>query len=246
MNYKVIPFEYIGLDRAAEILNCNHSDFIHWWKERKIELFIELDCVEDSVLLSKADAGNNEMKAVEFKEPKMASEALYSDEYNLSNQCNEFYVNNIHKNKVSGVTRLSGIASGLWQASREITKIIINDKKIPHAFHVESYKNDMELLIGSALPLNKGDLRILKKDMVAVQDILIGKGDDIGSIDSTMLLRLLSLVLEVTTSSASSKRPKITQEYIASSIDELNIAGLKQNSVNKIFAMANKSMKSTE
>lgn len=246
MSYKVIPFEYIGLDRAAEILNCNYFDFIHWWKERKIELFIELDGVEDSVLLSKADTDNNEMKAVEFKEPKMASEALYSDEYNLSNQCSEFYVNNIHKNKISSVTQLSGIASGLWKASHEITKLIINDKEIQYAFHVKSYKNDMELLIGDGLSLSKGDLRILKKDMVAVQDMLIGKGDDIDSIDSAMLLRLLSLVLKVTTSPASSKRPKITQEYIASSIDELNIAGLKQNSVNKIFAMANKLIKSME
>lgn len=241
MNYKVIPFEYIGLDRAAEILNCNHSDFIHWWKERKIELFIELDCVEGSVLLSKADVGNNEMKAVEFKEPKMASEALYSDEYNLSNQYNEFYVNNIHKNKVSGVTRLSGVASGLWQASREITKIIINDKK----YHMLSMLTHIKMIWSCSLVVRYLLIK-RKKDMVAVQDILIGKGDDIGSIDSTMLLRLLSLVLEVTTSSALSKRPKITQEYIASSIDELNIAGLKQNSVNKIFAMANKSMKSTE
>lgn len=246
MSYKVIPFEYIGLDRAAEILNCNYLDFIHWWKERKIELFIELDCIEDSILLSKTDIDNNEMKAVEFKEPKMAFEALNSDEYNLNNPCNEFYVNNIHKDKISGIIQLTGIASGLWKASREITKLIINNKEIAYAFHIESYKNDMKLRIGNGVSLNKGDLRILKKDMVAAQDILMGKGDDIDRIDSAMLLRLLSLVLKVTTSPASSKRPKITQEYIASSIDELNVAGLKQNSVNKIFAMANKLIKSME
>ncbi|HGP2150809.1 TPA: hypothetical protein ACLGSU_002505 [Salmonella enterica] len=40
-----LPFkQYYTLDEAANLLECNPSDFIHWWRECAIDLCMKIDC----------------------------------------------------------------------------------------------------------------------------------------------------------------------------------------------------------
>lgn len=237
MSFKIIPFEYCSLKRAAKFFECEVEDFFHWWETGKIELCFYLNQMDNIILVSK-DEHN-----IEFPYGKTAWEKSQSGEFDLRGiSYADYYAGDVRKNDLTEVWQITGEAHGLWRPAPLVIERIKDGASVEPGFWVQAYgvESDFRIFIKNEILANADSLVIPKNELEKVQLILNGQYEDHERLDSQELLLLLSSVLKVT----ASKTKKWTQGEIAKSIEEIGIKGLKESTINKIFSMANKVYKS--
>lgn len=237
MSFKIIPFEYCSLERAAKFFDCEIVDFFHWWETGKIELCFHLKQLDGIILVSK-DNHN-----IEFPFGKDAWEKSQTNEFDLTSaKYAEFRTGDVKKNSLTEVWQITGEAYGLWKPAPIIIERLRDGLSVDTGFWVQAYglDSDFRLFLKNEITAIPEELVIPKAELEKVQLILNGQYDDEDRLTTQELLLLLSSVLKVT----SSKNKKWTQGEIAKSIEDLGIKGMKESSINKIFSMANKAYRS--
>ncbi|MGJ0579741.1 hypothetical protein ACR71G_17110 [Xenorhabdus bovienii] len=234
MDYKIIPFDYCSLDRAAKLFKCEIDDFFHWWQTGRIELCVHFIQMDHITLLSKHN------KRIEFLNGRQAYEESQSGEYDLKNEeYVGFATDNTRKNDSLGIWELIGEAWGLWKPAPVAIENIMNNIPVTPGFWVQAYgiEDDMRLFIKNEIVLCKESLVIPKNELEKINLILNGQYDDSDKYDTQELLLLLSSVLKVVTSS---QARKWSQGDIASAVGDKKIKGLGERKTNEIFSVANK------
>lgn len=185
MNTDVIPFEYASVERAARFFGCEVNDIFHWNEIGLINIAINFDDFGGTVL---------SIDEQRYELPPIEGGYIENTDTDYRDQVSSFVCEHIRHDEIANVSRIHGVATGIWIPCPYVIETLRNNKQFCASFWATPYYNknyrvmvevkgharqvlssiEDELTYYAPQILSR-NLILYKDDLIVIRDLLSGK-----------------------------------------------------------------------